>query len=88
MYSKAPMHTAIKQKDKNTKELLPRHEEILKILKDAQNGLAFGQLLNKLNVSKRTLIRDLQELKEQGFIIDKGKTRAKYWYFVYHDSAN
>lgn len=43
------------------------------------NRLPIDELANAVGVSRRTLIRDLNKLKEQGLIVRIGSDKAGHW---------
>ena len=85
MYSKHPMKTLIEIKDedeKNISILESRRKLILEFLNKHKEGVSFNEFVRKMDITERTLRRDLQALKKQGQIIDKGKGRRTVWVLV------
>ena len=67
------------EKDVNVTDNVTGREQVIfdKIKQD--NKITTTQLANQLNISKRTILRDIEKLKQQNKIKRTGDERTGYW---------
>ena len=58
-----------------------RAKEILKLIK-INNKINTEEMAISLNVTKRTILRDIEKLKQQNIIIYTGSAKRGYWVVV------
>ena len=58
-----------------------RAKEIVKLIK-INNKINTEEMAISLNVTKRTILRDIEKLKQQNIIIYKGSAKRGYWEVV------
>lgn len=72
----------------NLSELTQRQKDILSIIKEGSvvgringriNGVGSSDIISKLNISERTIFRELSVLKQLGYIRRVGSKKTGYW---------
>lgn len=65
-------------KHKNVTDVTDRQHAIINLVKDHAN-MTTTQMAERLGVTKRTILRDIEALKEKGLIIRVGSEKTGYW---------
>lgn len=65
-------------KHKNVTDVTDRQHAIINLVKDYAN-MTTTQMAERLGVTKRTILRDIEALKEKGLIIRVGSEKTGYW---------
>ena len=68
----------IGDKHKNVTDVTDRQHAIINLVKDHAN-MTTTQMAERLGVTKRTILRDIEALKEKGLIIRVGSEKTGYW---------
>ena len=55
-----------------------RLEQIIKLIKK-DNKISINKISKKINVSRSTIIRDIEKLKKENILIRKGELKTGYW---------
>jgi ATP-dependent DNA helicase RecG len=64
--------------DNVTNIVTDRKDQIIILIKE-NNSISTSEIANKLNVSKRTILREIDLLKIAGIIKREGKEKTGYW---------
>lgn len=65
-------------KHKNVTDVTDRQHAIINLVKDHAN-MTTTQMAERLGVTKRTILRDIEALKKKGLIIRVGSEKTGYW---------
>lgn len=68
----------IGDKQKNVTDVTDRQHAIINLVKEHTN-ITTTQMAERLGVTKRTILRDIEALKKKGLIIRVGSEKAGYW---------
>lgn len=68
----------IGDKHKDVTDVTDRQHAIINLVKDHAN-MTTTQMAERLGVTKRTILRDIEALKEKGLIIRVGSEKTGYW---------
>ena len=69
---------AIGDKQKNVTDVTDRQHAIINLIKEHTN-MTTTQMAERLGVTKRTILRDIESLKKKGFISRVGSEKTGYW---------
>ena len=68
----------IGDKQENVTDVTDRQHAIINLVKDHAN-MTTTQMAERLGVTKRTILRDIEALKKKGLIIRVGSEKIGYW---------
>lgn len=77
-FRKSMEQDVIGDKQKNVTDVTDRQHAIISLVKDYAN-MTTTQMAERLGVTKRTILRDIEALKEKGLIIRVGSEKTGYW---------
>lgn len=77
-FRKSMEQDVIGDKHKNVTDVTDRQHAIINLVKDHAN-MTTTQMAERLGVTKRTILRDIEALKEKGLIIRVGSEKTGYW---------
>ena len=77
-FRKSMEQDVIGDKQKNVTDVTDRQHAIINLVKDHAD-MTTTQMAEKLGVTKRTILRDIEALKEKGLIIRVGSEKTGYW---------
>lgn len=77
-FRKSMEQTVIGDKEKNVTDVTDRQHAIINLVKEHSN-MTTTQMAERLGVTKRTILRDIEALKEKGLIIRVGSEKTGYW---------
>lgn len=77
-FRKSMEQTVIGDKEKNVSDVTDRQHTIINLVKEHSN-MTTTQMAERLGVTKRTILRDIEALKEKGLIIRVGSEKTGYW---------
>lgn len=69
---------AIGDKQKNVTDVTDRQHAIINLIKEHTN-MTTTQMAERLGVTKRTILRDIEALKGKGLITRIGSEKTGYW---------
>ena len=69
---------AIGDKQKNVTDVTDRQHAIINLIKEHTN-MTTTQMAERLGVTKRTILRDIESLKKKGLISRVGSEKTGYW---------
>ena len=68
----------ISDKQKNVTDVTDRQHAIINLIKEHTN-MTTTQMAERLGVTKRTILRDIESLKKKGLISRVGSEKTGYW---------
>jgi Fic family protein len=77
-FRKSMEQDVIGDKQKNVTDVTDRQHAIINLVKDHAD-MTTTQMAERLGVTKRTILRDIEALKEKGLIIRVGSEKTGYW---------
>lgn len=77
-FRKSMEQDVIGDKQKNVTDVTDRQHAIINLVKEHTN-MTTTQMAERLGVTKRTILRDIEALKEKGLIIRVGSEKTGYW---------
>lgn len=77
-FRKSMEQDVIGDKQKNVTDVTDRQHAIINLVKE-QTNMTTTQMAERLGVTKRTILRDIEALKEKGLIIRVGSEKTGYW---------
>ena len=77
-FRKSMEQDVIGDKQKNVTDVTDRQHAIINLIKEHTN-MTTTQMAERLGVTKRTILRDIEALKEKGLIIRVGSEKTGYW---------
>ena len=77
-FRKSMEQTVIGDKEKNVTDVTDRQHAIINLVKKHTN-MTTTQMAERLGVTKRTILRDIEALKKKGLIIRVGSEKTGYW---------
>lgn len=77
-FRKSMEQDVIGDKQKNVTDVTDRQHAIINLVKEHTN-MTTTQMAERLGVTKRTILRDIEALKKKGLIIRVGSEKTGYW---------